>query len=56
MVKVYDPVCGMQVESEETPYKTVYRGRVHYFCSARCRRAFEADPELYLREGPKGMP
>lgn len=50
-----DPVCGMEV-SKATSYRTLYRGVVYYFCSERCRRAFERDPEKYLREGPKGMP
>ena len=44
----------MEVD-ESTPFKTVYRGVVYYFCSDRCRRAFERDPERYLREGPQGM-
>jgi len=56
VAKEVDPVCGMEVEREGARYKTVYRGRVYYFCSARCLRAFEADPERYLREGPRGMP
>ncbi|WP_069806778.1 YHS domain-containing protein [Vulcanisaeta thermophila] len=54
MVKV-DPVCGMEV-SEDTPYKTLYRGKIYYFCSRMCKEEFERDPEKYLREGPRGMP
>ena len=53
---VVDPVCGMPVDPAETPYKTVYKGRIYYFCSLECKREFEKDPERYLREGPKGMP
>ena len=50
-----DPVCGMEVR-ESTPYKTMYKGRIYYFCGPACKREFERDPEAYLREGPKGMP
>lgn len=52
---VVDPVCGMEVD-ESTPYKTMYKGKVYYFCSEGCLKAFRRDPEKYLREGPKGMP
>ena len=45
----------MEVE-ESTPYKTMYKGKVYYFCSHHCLKAFQRDPEKYLREGPKGMP
>lgn len=51
-----DPVCGMEVNPTETSYKTVYRGKVYYFCSRHCKKAFEDDPETYLSKGPKGMP
>lgn len=54
MVKI-DPVCGMEV-NEDTPYRTIYKGRVYYFCSRICKEEFERDPEKYLREGPRGMP
>jgi Uncharacterized conserved protein len=50
-----DPVCGMEVD-DSTPFKAMYRGKVYYFCSEACLRAFKRDPEKYLREGPKGMP
>ncbi|WP_221287758.1 YHS domain-containing protein [Stygiolobus caldivivus] len=49
------PVCGMEVE-ETSPFKTMYKGTMYYFCSNGCKKAFEKDPEKYLREGPKGMP
>lgn len=56
VVEAVDPVCGMKVSTEKTPHKTVYKGRVYYFCSAHCRKAFEANPEFYLEKGPVGMP
>ncbi|MFB0544690.1 MAG: heavy metal translocating P-type ATPase, partial [Asgard group archaeon] len=43
-----DPVCGMYVDEEKTPFKTVIRGRMYYFCSETCLRTFEK-PEVELR-------
>lgn len=49
-----DPVCGMEVDNK-SKYKTLYKGKVYYFCSEICLNSFRNDPEKYLREGPKGM-
>jgi YHS domain-containing protein len=49
-----DPVCGMDVEEHPDAIKYEYKGETYYFCSRGCRRAFEKDPEKYLREGPQG--
>jgi YHS domain-containing protein len=46
----------MEVDTSRTPYKTLYKGTVYYFCSHHCRKAFEENPEYYLRYGPRGMP
>jgi Cu+-exporting ATPase len=32
----------------------VYKGKVYYFCSDACRRAFERNPDYYLEHGPTG--
>lgn len=56
MGRAVDPVCGMEVDTSRTPYKTLYKGVVYYFCSHHCRKAFEENPEYYLRYGPRGMP
>jgi len=53
--KAVDPVCGMEVDPERTPHKTIYRGQRYYFCSQHCKRAFERDPEFFLKHGPVGM-
>ena len=55
MGKAIDPVCGMEVDTS-TQYKTVYKGRIYYFCSPVCKRRFEENPEYYLTHGPQGMP
>jgi Cu+-exporting ATPase len=38
----------MTVDPHTAPHRAEYRGRPYYFCSARCREKFEADPERYL--------
>jgi len=50
-----DPVCGMEV-GEDTAFKTLYKGKVYYFCSRQCKETFDKDPEKYLKGGPRGMP
>ena len=46
-----DPVCGMRVDPDTTAHRQSYQDRTYYFCSARCREKFAADPVTYL--GPK---
>ncbi|MGC8593723.1 MAG: YHS domain-containing protein [Nitrososphaeria archaeon] len=49
-----DPVCGMRVK--DTEHKVLYKGRIYYFCSSKCKEEFQKDPEGYLKSGPRGMP
>lgn len=51
--KVMDPVCKMEVDPEKAPAKAEYKGQIYYFCSPACKKAFEKDPERYLK-GEKG--
>jgi len=47
-----DPVCGMTV-LPTSKHQHVHDGRTWYFCSARCKEKFAADPQQYLqREMP----
>jgi YHS domain-containing protein len=55
-VMAVDPVCGMGVDPARAKYKTLYRGKVYYFCSPMCKEEFEKRPEYYLQHGPQGMP
>ena len=43
-----DPVCGMSVTMATARHVTELDGERQYFCSARCREKFEADPQRYL--------
>jgi YHS domain-containing protein len=48
MATSIDPVCGMNVENSENAPHTNYEGRIYYFCSDECRRAFDANPTRYI--------
>jgi Cu+-exporting ATPase len=41
-----DPVCGMTV-NEQSPHCSDFDGRKYYFCGARCKTKFDADPARY---------
>ena len=45
---VTDPVCGMTVDPATTKHHAAHDGRPFFFCSARCREKFIADPAQYL--------
>lgn len=51
-VTVEDPVCGMMVDPKTTKHRSEYRGRAYFFCSLLCLKAFEDDPERYLKRNP----
>jgi xanthine dehydrogenase accessory factor len=42
-----DPVCGMLVDVGSTKYKSERHGSMVYFCCARCKRAFDSQPDKY---------
>jgi Cu+-exporting ATPase len=44
-----DPVCGMSVTIETAKHRLSYRGQDYFFCGARCRTRFEAEPEKFLK-------
>ena len=41
-----DPVCGMAV-TPQSDHHAEYAGRPYYFCSAKCRAKFVAEPQRY---------
>ena len=43
-----DPVCGMTVAVAAAKHRAAHAGRDFYFCNARCREKFLADPERWL--------
>jgi YHS domain-containing protein len=42
-----DPICKMQVDEKTAKYKSVYNGKIYYFCSPGCKKEFESNPEKY---------
>jgi Cu+-exporting ATPase len=43
-----DPVCGMSVAPATARHRFSYQGQDYFFCGARCRERFEAEPEKFL--------
>jgi Cu+-exporting ATPase len=50
-VAAIDPVCGMRVDPVTAKHRFSYNGQDYFFCSARCRERFEAEPEKFLSPG-----
>lgn len=53
IVKAQDPVCGMDVDPNETLYKKEKAGMTYFFCSQSCAEKFEQKADAYLKRGPK---
>src|ERR1700730_18009855 len=45
---VRDPVCGMTVDPATARHHTEHLGKSYYFCGARCRERFTAEPERFV--------
>ncbi len=43
-----DPVCGMTVDPAATKHRAAHGGVDYFFCGAKCREKFLADPAKYL--------
>ncbi|MFZ1376370.1 MAG: DJ-1/PfpI family protein [Geothrix sp.] len=41
------PLCEMEVDKKEALHE-VYRGRTYYFCSAGCKKRFDATPQRFV--------
>ncbi len=44
-----DPVCKMTVDAKNAKFKSNYNGKIYYFCAPGCKKAFDADPDKYLK-------
>src|ERR1043165_7587877 len=42
-----DPVCGMSVDPATSPHRAEHAGHAYFFCGARCRERFIAEPESF---------
>jgi YHS domain-containing protein len=45
-----DPVCKMEVNPASAEAQSEYEGQTFYFCSAECKRKFDANPQQYIDE------
>ncbi len=53
---VRDPVCGMTVDPPTARQQAGHAGHTYYFCSARCREKFVAEPAKYLDQATAAAP
>jgi YHS domain-containing protein len=44
-----DPVCGMNVDENNSQYRLEHNGKQYSFCSEQCKNKFEQHPEQYAR-------
>jgi Cu+-exporting ATPase len=51
-----DPVCGMKVNSDQTPYKFNNEGKDYFFCSEHCLESFKKNAQKYLHQQSKHEP
>jgi YHS domain-containing protein len=43
-----DPVCSMKVDPNKAAGKSEYQGKTYCFCSAGCKKRFDANPAQYV--------
>jgi YHS domain-containing protein len=43
-----DPVCGMEVDTEQSDLSYEHDGKTYWFCGRGCLLDFKDDPEKYL--------
>ncbi len=43
-----DPVCGEEIDPEESDYLASYQGELYFFCSLNCQLDFEEAPEKFV--------
>jgi len=57
MAMATDPVCGMQVDTDNAQFTAEHEGKTYYFCSRGCMLDFQDDPAQYLSPDhkPAGM-
>jgi len=46
-IKVFDIVCGMELDLADVKFVNEQSGENYYFCSKSCRDHFIAEPDKY---------
>jgi YHS domain-containing protein len=54
MANVIDPVCGMQIDDQQTAITSQFMNRTYYFCSLGCKQQFDNDPQQYAVQPAQG--
>jgi len=49
-----DPVCGMEVDPKSATHKSNYQGQTYYFCSLEDKKAFDKEPQRYVKSQEHG--
>jgi xanthine dehydrogenase accessory factor len=49
LAEATDPVCGMPVTPDSSGLPFEHDGATYYFCCAGCHRAFEENPDAYIK-------
>jgi YHS domain-containing protein len=52
---VKDPICGMDVDPKTAAGKSEYLGQTYYFCSNGCKKAFDKEPQKYIKAQGHGF-
>ncbi|MEO5805040.1 MAG: heavy metal translocating P-type ATPase [Devosia sp.] len=52
---VKDPVCGMTVDPQTAKHHVEHGGQTYFFCSAKCREKFLANPAQFLVAAPQAV-
>jgi len=47
-VAEHDPVCGMTIDPAKAKHRAQHAGHSYFFCSAKCREKFAAEPARYV--------
>ena len=45
-----DHVCKMEVDEKAAAATSEYKGKTYYFCAPGCKKAFDDEPEKYLKD------
>ena len=48
--KVFDLVCGMELNMSDVTHAFEHEGKEYYFCSDTCKGHFVSDPDMYIGE------
>ena len=52
-MKITDPVCGGEIELDDSLPRAEFGAWIYFFCSDACRRRFLDDPDHYAVATPQ---